>query len=416
LPLPTASTTDTQPPTLDGSRFASIPTIATRDIQANTAAEPGIGRLLADAAEFFETYLWESESSRAARSKLAEHGLDEETIRAFEVGYAPIGPDELMNHLHGLGYSTEELIAAGLATRSVRGNPHAYFRSRVMFPVKDREGRILGFAALGTHLGTSWALWVTSPDNEVYRRSRAVFGLDRAADRIAASGTASVRRDCIEVLQAHQEGQETAVTVHTSRVTREQMLELAEGAPGGPDALELELPPGMTVESERDRSATEPGLDSPNGQPGGQTSPPEPLTPHLRMKMLGLVIATAVAAMNAWTGAPLLAVWVGSQVQSGRVVSIWGVLTVLAVLALAEGLLLWALTWLNRSYDRLTGRPVTAGQTSPWHRAKRGDRVEDIRSRYGISAPEKVVAGCVVAAFLVFEIWFFFFAGSSLGS
>jgi hypothetical protein len=108
--------------------------------------------LLADAAEFFESYLWESESSRAARSALAEHGLHEEVIRAFEVGYSPIGPDELMNHLHGLDYSTEELIAAGLATRSVRGNPHAYFRSRVMFPVKD--GRA-GFWASPASVPTS---------------------------------------------------------------------------------------------------------------------------------------------------------------------------------------------------------------------------------------------------------------------
>ncbi len=332
------------------------------------------------------------------------------------MGYAPIGPDELMNHLSGLGYSTEELIAAGLATRSVRGNPHAYFRSRLMFPVKDREGRILGFAALGTHLGTSWALWVTSPDNEVYSRSRAVFGLDRAADHIAASGTASVRRDSIEVLKAHQDGQETAVTVHTSRVTREQMLELVAGAPGGLDALEIELPEGMSVESEEDRRASEAALDSANGQPRRQARPAEAQPGHFNLKRLAIVIATAVVAMNAWSGAPLLAVWVGSQAQSGRVLSMWGVLTVVAVLGVLELMLLWALTWLNRSYDRLTGRPVTAGQTSPWHRAKRGDRVEDIRTRYGISAPEKVVAGCVVAAVLVFEIWFFFFAGSSLGS
>jgi hypothetical protein len=93
-----------------------------------------------------------------------------------------------------------------------------------------------------------------------------------------------------------------------------------------------------------------------------------------------------------------------------------GVVTVVASLAIFELLLVWALTWLNAKYDELTGRPRIATQTSPWHRAKRGDRVEDIRSRYGISAPEKVVAACVVAGVLAFEIWFFFFAGSSLPS
>jgi len=88
--------------------------------------------------------------------------------------------------------------------------------------------------------------------------------------------------------------------------------------------------------------------------------------------------------------------------------------TVLVVLAVLEFILGLALTWLSRTYDRVTGRPRFAGETSPWQRAKRGDRVQDIRSRFGMSAPERVVAGCVVLGVLVFELWFFFLAGSSL--
>jgi DNA primase len=94
-------------------------------------------QLLVDAADFFEAFLWESNAGSPARERLASEGLDEEIIRAFDVGYAPIGPDELMNHLRGLGYSTEELVDAGLATRSVRGRAHAHLRSRLTFPVKD---------------------------------------------------------------------------------------------------------------------------------------------------------------------------------------------------------------------------------------------------------------------------------------
>jgi hypothetical protein len=371
---------------------------------------------LADAGEFFEAYLWESETSRAARGFLAEKDLDEEVMRAFGIGYSPIGPDELMNHLRGLGHSTEELVAAGLATRSMRGHVHAYFRSRVMFPIKDGEGRILGFAGLGTHLAPSWSLWVTSPDVGLYRRSQAVFGLDRAAVQIAASNTALLRTDCIEVLRGHQDGEANAVTVHTSEVTREQMHVLATGIPGGIDALELDLPPGMHAESKHESAPLEVVPELTRGQSRGQSDSAVFRPGHLNLKRLGIVIATAMAAINAWTGAPLLAVWVGSQVQSGRVVSMRGAVTVVVVLAFLEFLLIWALTWLNAKYDKLTGRPLTASQTSPWHRAKRGDRVDDIRSRYGISAPEMVVAACVVAGVLAFEIWFFFFAGSSLSS
>jgi hypothetical protein len=317
-----------------------------------------------------------------------------------------------MNHLDSLGYSTEELVEAGLANLSVRGRPHAHFRSRVMFPVRDGKGRILGFAGLGTHLGPSWSLWVTSPDIGLYRRSEAVFGLDRAAARVKSSKTALVLPDCIEVMKAHQEGKRNSVTVHTGGVTPAQRRELAAGVPGGMKALKLKLPPGMGLESESDEAPepiTERAKPAPEASPAAAAS-------HLNLKRLAIVAATAVAALNVWTGAPLLAVWVGSQVQSGRLLSMWAVATVVAVLIAAEFVLGVALTWLSAKYDNLTGRPAVAGQTSPWRRAMRGDRVEDIRSRYGTSAPERVVAVSVALAVLAFEIWFFFFAGSPLGN
>jgi DNA primase catalytic core, N-terminal domain len=383
-------------------------------MQGSGVAEVRLEELLADAAGFFEAYLWESESCEVARTALAEQGLDEQVIRSFGVGYAPVGPDTLMSHLRGLGYSDEELVAAGLATRSVRGKAHAQFRSRIMFPVRDEEGRVRGFAALGTHLGPSWPQWVTSPDDGYYRRSDAVFGLDRAATGIAASGMASLRRDCIEVLRAHQDGQTNAVTVHSSTVTRDQMLALANGVPGGIDALEVELPPGMRAEPKGEPDPLDVAREGAQGRSGTRSGSAVLRPRHLNLKKVVLVTATALVAINAWTGAPLLAVWIGSHAQSGKVLSMWGVLTVLAVLGVLEFMFGWALTWLSARYDRLTGRPRLAGQTSPWHRAKRGDRVQDVRSRYGISAPEAVVAASVIAGVLALEIWFFFFAGSML--
>jgi hypothetical protein len=380
------------------------------ETQAGTVAEDRVERVLADAGEFFETHLWESETSGAARGLLAKEGLKEKVIRAFGVGYAPIGPYELMNHLRGLGYSAAEIVASGLATRSVRGAVHAQFRSRLMFPVRDRDGRILAFAGLGTHLGPSWALWVPSPDTDLYRRSEAVYALDRAAPQIAKSRTALLRPDCIEVLRAHQDGQRNAVTVHSNSLTREQVLALAEGVKGGVDALELDLPAGMVVDSEGE-AALEVVPDSHPRKPAPELEVPR----NLALKRLGIVTLTALVAINLWTGAPLLAVWVGSQVQHKSLVSMKGVVSVVVVLAALTFLLGWALTWLSAKYDELTGRPRTAGMTSPWHRSKRGDRVQDIRSRYGISAPEKVVVACVVGGVLAFEIWFFFLAGSSIG-
>ncbi|HEX5822626.1 MAG TPA: hypothetical protein VFY30_12745, partial [Solirubrobacterales bacterium] len=342
----------------------------------------------------------------AAREVLAGHGLDEKVIRRFGVGYAPVGPDELIAHLREQGYSIEEILASGLARLSGRGRVHAFFRSRIMFPVRDRDGRILGFAGLGTHLGPSWPMWVISPDVGLYRRSEAVFGLDLAAKRITSSKTAVVVGGCIEVLQAHQDGRPNAVTVHTGGVTPEQIEAMAAAVRGGESAMELDL----------DGIALEPDFD-PRGL--ATASLPTPVLhweppPHLELRRMLLVAATALVGINTFTGAPLLAIWVGSRAQGGRVLSLRGVLTVLVVLAVLEFILGLALTWLSRKYDRITGRPRFAGETSPWQRAKRGDRVQDIRSRFGMSAPERVIAACVVLGVLVFELWFFFLAGSSL--
>jgi hypothetical protein len=377
----------------------------------DVVADDRLAQLMADAGAFFEAYLWEAESSGSARDLLAKRGLKEKVIRSFGVGYAPMGPDVLMSHLRGLGYTVDELLVAGLARQSARGRIHAHFRSRIMFPVKDREGLILGFAGLGTHLGPSWPLWVSSPDTGLYRRSEAVFGLDRAAKEISAAKTALVRPDCIEVLRAHQDGEANAVTVHTEEITREQMLELADGVRGGLDALELDLPSGMLVEPRVAPAA--PKVVPARAGAAEEAAGVRPT--NFNLKRLAIITATALLAVNAWSGVPLLAVWIGSQVQGHRLLSMRGVVSVLVALAILEFAIGFALTWLSAKYDQLTGRPRTAGQTSPWHRAKRGDRVQDVRSRYGVSAPEKVVAGCVVVGVFAFEVWFFFLAGSSIG-
>jgi hypothetical protein len=381
-------------------------------MRAREGAEDRIADLLMDAAAFFETHLWESDSGSAARELLAKERLEQEILRAFGVGFAPIGPDVLMDHLHDLGYSTDEIVEAGLAHRSVRGRAHAQFRSRIMFPVTDRWGRTLGFAGLATHVGPSWALWNTSPDVGLYRRSEAVFGLDRAARDIAETGTAAVERDSIEVLRAHQEGRRNTVTVHTPRVTRNQMLATAEPIAGGLDALELDLAPGMSVDPGEEAA----GFRAVPGGSGGEVPSEDGTTvdPHLEAKKVSIVIATALAAINLWTGAPLLAVWIGSHAQGGKVLSLRGVVTVLVVLATLSFVLAWALSWLHSKYDQLIGRPPTLTRTSPWQRRMRGELDEHLRDRYELSAPERVLAACVILGALAFEVWFLFLAGSSL--
>ena len=134
------------------------------------------------------------------------------------------------------------------------------------------------------------------------------------------------------------------------------------------------------------------------------------------LRRILLVSASALAAINIWTGAPLLAVWVGSQVAAGSRLSMGAVAVVVVVLAAACLALAAALSWLSGRYDELTGRPAAARRTSPWLRSMRGEREEVARRRHGISAVERIVVLAVVIAVLAFEVWFFFFAGSSLPS
>ena len=135
----------------------------------------------------------------------------------------------------------------------------------------------------------------------------------------------------------------------------------------------------------------------------------------MALKKIGIVSASAVCSINLWTGAPLFAVWVGSKVQGNlNNLSMTAVFSVILVLAATVFGLAFILTWLNSKYDELTGRPPAARQTSPWLRSMRDERAEEVHRKYGISGVERMVVACAVAGVLAFEIWFFFFAGSSL--
>ncbi|HET9120498.1 MAG TPA: hypothetical protein VFN72_08180 [Solirubrobacterales bacterium] len=133
------------------------------------------------------------------------------------------------------------------------------------------------------------------------------------------------------------------------------------------------------------------------------------------LKKTGLVAASALCSINMWTGAPLLAVWVGSKVQGNlNNLSMAAIFSVVVVLGAAVFLLAWAVSWINAKYDEVTGRRQGARHTSPWLRSMRDEREADTRQKYRISPVERVLVISVVLAVLAFEVWFFFFAGSSL--
>jgi hypothetical protein len=132
------------------------------------------------------------------------------------------------------------------------------------------------------------------------------------------------------------------------------------------------------------------------------------------LKRAMMAAATAFLSINIWTGAPLVALWVGSQVSGQSVLSMKAVLVVIFVLAVLVVALAVALTWLNNTYDELIGRP-RGERRAPWLRSMRGESEDQIGSRVGITALEQIVMMSVYLAVITLVIWFFFFAGSPLG-
>ncbi len=191
------------------------------------------GRLLAlleRTTAFYEKYLWVSDDARAAREYLAGRGLSEETLRAFRVGWAPSGWDKLLTGAQRDGFAFEELIAAGLAQqkRSGKGGVDR-FRERIMFPLADARGRVLGFGAR-TMRSDDPAKYINTSENEIYHKGRQLFGIDKARVAAAKSGRLVVVEGYTDVLALHQAGVVETVAIMGTALTEHQLAELARAA------------------------------------------------------------------------------------------------------------------------------------------------------------------------------------------
>jgi hypothetical protein len=135
-----------------------------------------------------------------------------------------------------------------------------------------------------------------------------------------------------------------------------------------------------------------------------------------RVKALILAVLMAVVALNVWTGGPLFAVWVGAKVQGGGPPSMTAIVVIIGVLAVVSLVLVRLLAVLGSAYDDVTGASATRRRRqAPWLRSMRGERDDDASGDIGLSGLDRVLVACVVLAAAAFEVWFFFFAGSSIG-
>ena len=185
--------------------------------------------LLERTAGFYATYLWEAEEARRARDYLACRGLSPEVLGSFRVGYAPKAWDRLLVGAQRDGFKPEELLAAGLAQRARSGGLLDRFRGRIMFPLADARGRVLGFGARAMR-DEQGAKYINTAENDVYHKGRQLFGIDRARAAAAKSGRVVVVEGYTDVLALHQAGIEETVAVMGTALTQDQLGELARAA------------------------------------------------------------------------------------------------------------------------------------------------------------------------------------------
>jgi len=185
-----------------------------------------LGDLLDRTATFYASYLWDSEEARKARDYLAERGLGEEVLRAFGVGYAPSAWDKVLVRGQRAGFNVAELRSVGLVQKGRGGGEYDRFRSRIIFPIRDRRGRTLGFGGRAMR-SDQGAKYVNTAETDFFHKSHMLYGIDLAKEAIAKAGRAVVVEGYTDVLALHQAGVQEAIGVMGTAITEEQVAALS---------------------------------------------------------------------------------------------------------------------------------------------------------------------------------------------
>jgi DNA primase len=188
--------------------------------------------LLERTTQFYERYLWESDEAAKAREYLASRGLSEEVLRTFRVGYAPSVWDKVLVATRRAGFTVDELYDAGLVIKAEkeRGRVYDRFRRRVIFPLADRRGRVIGFGARRMSEDQQ-PKYLNSPEGGVFHKAQILYGAHLARKDAAAKGSIIVTEGYTDVIALHQAGVRNVVCIMGTSLTEEQVKELVRMAP-----------------------------------------------------------------------------------------------------------------------------------------------------------------------------------------
>ncbi|MGP4111142.1 DNA primase [Streptomyces sp. 4N509B] len=162
------------------------------------------------AAAFYAEQLAASPEAEIGRRFLQERGFDQAAAEHFGVGYAPAGWDHAVRFLRGKRFTDRELLASGIAQDGRRG-PIDRFRGRLIWPIRDITGEIIGFGARRLREDDTGPKYLNTPDTPIYRKSQVLYGIDLAKREIAKQNRAVVVEGYTDVMACHLAGVTTAI-------------------------------------------------------------------------------------------------------------------------------------------------------------------------------------------------------------
>ena len=173
------------------------------------------------AALFYHHLLLNTKDAQIARSHLEQRGVFPETVESFQLGFSPNSWDALLRHLVKRGYGENELLAAGLIIEKEGGGRRDLFRNRLMFPIRNDQGRIVGFG--GRALDDTVPKYLNSPQTAIFDKSGILYGIDRAQGVIREQGLAIIVEGYMDAIAAHQSGIANVVASMGTSLTEKQV-------------------------------------------------------------------------------------------------------------------------------------------------------------------------------------------------
>jgi len=176
------------------------------------------------AALYFHNLLLNAKEAEAAREYVTKRDFSGESVKNFQLGYSPNRWEDLKNYLLEKGYTEDRMREAGLIIASEDGKTHDRFRNRLMFPIFDARGRVIGFGARA--LDDSMPKYLNSPQSEVFDKGGTLYALNFAAKSIRDNDLAVIVEGYADVITAHQHGFTNVVASMGTSITENQVLSL----------------------------------------------------------------------------------------------------------------------------------------------------------------------------------------------